>query len=197
MMGHEIERLIQILARLPGLGPRSARRVVLHLLKKRDGVFVPLMKSLHDLHDSVKTCSHCGNYDSTDPCAICQDANRDVGILCVVEDVSSLWALERSAMFKGRYHVLGGVLSAIDGIGPNELSLALLLDRLKGGEIEEVILALPATIDGQTTSHYLADLMAGSGIRLSALAHGVPIGSELDYLDDGTLGAALRARRSL
>ena len=194
---NDIDKLIQIMGRLPGLGPRSARRAVLHLMKKRELLLHPLINALGDVAAHVKTCSVCGNLDASDPCTICRDPGRDAGMLCVVADVSDLWALERIATFKGRYHVLGGVLSALDGIGPEQLSIAPLLRRLEGGEVKEVILALGATVDGQTTAHYLADRLQPFSLTISRLAHGVPVGGELDYLDDGTLGAALKARRPL
>ncbi len=195
MSGPEIERLIQLLARVPGLGPRSARRAALHLLKRRDALLLPLHDALADAADKVKTCSICGNYDSTDPCAICEDHRRDPSIICVVEDVSSLWAIERSGVFKGRYHVLGGVLSALDGVGPDDLNVDKLIGRARGNDVREIILAVGATVDGQTTAHYVIDRLAGFNLVISGLAHGVPIGGELDFLDDGTIGAALRARR--
>jgi recombination protein RecR len=194
---NDIDKLIQIMGRLPGLGPRSARRAVLHLLKKRELLLHPLINALGDVAAHVKTCSVCGNLDAADPCTICRDPGRDAGILCVVADVSDLWALERIATFKGRYHVLGGVLSALDGIGPEQLSIAPLLRRLEGGEVKEVILALGATVDGQTTAHYLGDRLQPLNLTISRLAHGVPVGGELDYLDDGTLIQAMKARQKL
>ncbi|WP_374652388.1 recombination mediator RecR [Dongia sp.] len=194
---NDIDKLIQIMGRLPGLGPRSARRAVLHLLKKRETLLHPLIESLGDVAAHVKTCGICGNLDAADPCAICRDAGRDTSQLCVVADVGDLWALERIGTFKGRYQVLGGVLSALDGIGPEQLAIAPLLRRLEGGEVKEVILALGATVDGQTTGHYLADRLQPMGVAVSRLAHGVPVGGELDYLDDGTLIQALKARQKL
>lgn len=196
MVGPEIERLMQLLSRLPGLGPRSARRVALHLVEKRETLLLPLTQALEAVGETVKTCSVCGNYDSRDPCSICADDKRDPTILCVVEGVGSLWAMERTGMFRGRYHVLGGLLSALDGIGPDDLGLPALRGRLADGSVREVVLATPATVDGQTTAHYIAEYLAGTGVAVTALAHGVPVGGELDYLDDGTIGAALRARRS-
>jgi recombination protein RecR len=197
MAGPEIERLVQLLAKLPGLGPRSARRAALTLLKRRDQLLTPLADALTDAAAKVKTCGICGNYDSVDPCTICADDRRDGALICVVEDVSSLWAMERSGMFRGRYHVLGGVLSALDGVGPDDLCVDPLVARTRGGSVEEVILALSATVDGQTTAHYLADRLSGAGVRVSGLAQGVPVGGELDYLDEGTIGAALKARRQI
>jgi len=193
----DIDRLIQILARLPGLGPRSARRAVLFLIKKREGLLLPLIQAMQDVASSIKPCTICGNLDSSDPCAICQDARRDGGSICVIADVADLWALERTAAYRGRYHVLGGVLSALDGIGPEQLNLGSLYRRIEAGGVKEVILALGATVDGQTTAHYISDRLRTSGVTVSRLAHGVPVGGELDYLDDGTLIQALKARSKL
>ncbi|WP_298726286.1 recombination mediator RecR [uncultured Ferrovibrio sp.] len=197
MAGPEIERLIQLLARLPGLGPRSARRAALHLLKKKDALLVPLAATLREVGDSVHACSTCGNLDSRDPCAICSDPRRDEGLICVVESVADLWALERAGVFKGRYHVLGGTLSALDGVGPSDLNVDSLIGRVQAGKTREVIIATNATVEGQTTAHYITDRLSPSGVQITRLAHGVPVGGELDYLDDGTLGAALKARRPL
>jgi recombination protein RecR len=196
----EIDRLIHLLARLPGLGPRSARRAVLQMLKKRDTLMLPLATALQQTAQAVRACTLCGNLDTTEICAVCRDPKRDQSVLCVVEDVADLWAIERSGAFKGRYHVLGGTLSALDGRGPAQLNIAALLDRLRPGDdgtsaVHEVILALSATVDGQTTGHYIAERLADSGLAVTRLAHGVPVGGELDYLDDGTLTAALKARR--
>ncbi|MCW0236052.1 MAG: recombination mediator RecR [Ferrovibrio sp.] len=197
MAGPEIERLIQLLARLPGLGPRSARRAVLHLLKKKDTLLVPLAATLKEVGESVHACSTCGNLDSRDPCAICTDPRRDEALLCVVESVADLWALERASVFRGRYHVLGGTLSALDGVGPADLNVDGLIGRVQAGRVKEVIIATNATVEGQTTAHYITDRLASQNVQISRLAHGVPVGGELDYLDDGTLGAALKARRPL
>jgi len=197
MVGPELERLIQLLARLPGLGPRSARRAALHLVDKRDTVMAPLAEAMADAAAKVRTCPVCGNFDTVEPCAICADPARDQTAICVVEDVASLWAMERSGCFSGRYHVLGGLLSALDGVGPEDLGINRLVERVRRERIAEIILATPATVEGQTTAHYLADRLADSGTAVSGLAHGVPIGGELDYLDDGTISAALRARRTL
>ncbi|HEX6958434.1 MAG TPA: recombination mediator RecR [Ferrovibrio sp.] len=197
MAGPEIERLIQLLARLPGLGPRSARRAALHLLKKKDALLNPLAATLRDVGESVHACSVCGNLDTHDPCAICSDPRRDAGLLCVVESVADLWALERAGVFRGRYHVLGGTLSALDGVGPADLNVDSLISRAQAGGLREVIIATNATVEGQTTAHYITDRLAPSGVQITRLAHGVPVGGELDYLDDGTLGAALKARRPL
>ncbi|MGE5516477.1 MAG: recombination mediator RecR [Bacteroidota bacterium] len=196
MVGPEIERLIQLLSRLPGLGPRSARRAALHLVEKREVLLQPLAQAMADVADKVKTCSVCGNYDSVDPCAICRDDRRDGSILCVVEDVGALWAMERTGAFRGRYHVLGGLLSALDGVGPEELGISRLVERASTVDVTEIILATPATVEGQTTAHVIADRLAQAGVTVSGLAHGVPVGGELDYLDDGTISAALRARRA-
>ena len=193
-IGSEIERLIGLLAKLPGLGPRSARRAALALLKKRDTMLEPLADALREAADAILTCEVCGNLDTQSPCAICSDTRRDPHILCVVEDVADLWALERASVFRGRYHVLGGALSALDGVTPDRLNVAMLLERVKQN-IDEVILAMNATVEGQTTAHYLMDLLGD--MKVTRLAHGVPVGGELDYLDEGTLSAAFKARRAL
>lgn len=192
--GPEIERLIQLLARLPGLGPRSARRAALQLVKKKDQLLVPLTEALSRVRDTVKVCSVCGNVDTADPCIICTDPTRDAATLVVVEDVSDLWALERSGAVNARYHVLGGVLSPLNGVGPDDLSIAQLIERAHDPAVREVILAVNATVDGQTTAHYVTDRMQCLDVKVSRLAHGVPVGGELDYLDEGTLAAAIRAR---
>jgi recombination protein RecR len=191
----ELDTLIQLLAKLPGLGPRSARRAALHLIKRRDSLMTPLAAALAQAAAAIRPCSICGNLDTVEPCAICRDPRRDGAAICVVEDLADLWALERSGAFRGRYHVLGGTLSALDGVGPEDLTIDRLVARVKPGQ--ELILALNATVEGQTTAHYIADRLAGAGVRLSRLAQGVPIGGELDYLDDGTLAAAFKARRKL
>ncbi|GHF11985.1 recombination protein RecR [Kordiimonas sediminis] len=192
--GSEIDTLIQLLAKLPGLGPRSARRSALQLLKKRDSVMVPLANALHDVADSIEICSECGNLDTVNPCHICGDIRRDQTTICVVEDVADLWALDRSETYRGIYQVLGGTLSALDGVGPDDLNVEKLISRATQEDVTEVILALNATVDGQTTSHYLAERLEDAGVKVTALAHGLPVGGELDYLDDGTLAAALRSR---
>jgi recombination protein RecR len=197
MNGPEIERLIQLLGRLPGLGPRSARRAALHLLKKRETLMQPLGTALADAARTIRACSVCGNLDTVDPCSICADPTRDQGLICVVEDVGDLWAIERGRIFSGRYHVLGGSLSALDGIGPDELNIAGLVDRVAASGVREVIVATNATVDGQTTAHYLAERLSQLGVPLTRLAHGVPVGGELDWLDDGTLATAFKARRAL
>ena len=195
MTGGEISRLIDLLAKLPGLGPRSARRAALHLVKRRDALMVPLARALGDAVESVTACSVCGNIDSADPCALCNDPKRDGSLICIVEDVADLWAVERTGAFRGHYHVLGGTLSALDGVGPEDLSIGRLVARAREPQVNEVILATSATVDGQTTAHYITDRLAECGVTISRLAHGVPVGGELDYLDDGTLTAALKARR--
>ena len=191
----DIERLIELMARLPGLGPRSARRAGLMMLKKRGAVMAPLAQVMAEVAASARDCVRCGNITGADLCDICRDERRATGELCVVEDVADLWALERAGAFRGRYHVLGGVLSALDSVGPDDLRIPQLARRVRDEGIAEVILALNATVDGQTTAHYIADVLAPSGVQVTSLAQGVPIGGELDYLDDGTIGAALRARR--
>ena len=192
----DIETLIDLMARLPGLGPRSARRAVLMLLKRRDAVMAPLAAVMAEVAANARDCARCGNISSSDICAICSDDRRANGEICVVEDVADLWAMERGGAFKGRYHVLGGTLSALDAVGPDELRIPLLLKRMVDEGVREVILALNATVEGQTTAHYIADVLSGFGISITSLAQGVPIGGELDYLDDGTIGAALKARRA-
>jgi recombination protein RecR len=193
----DIERLIQQFARLPGLGPRSARRAVLHLLKRRETAMAALMQALAQAAANVATCAVCGNFDDFSPCRICRDERRDPAAICVVEDVSDLWALERSAAFRGRYHVLGGVLSAIEGIGPEDLRIEQLVRRAMSPEVSEIIMALSFTVDGQTTAFYVGDRLADCNVKLTGIAHGVPLGGELHYLDDATLQTALQARRSL
>jgi recombination protein RecR len=192
--GPEIERLIQLLARLPGLGPRSARRAALHLIRKRDELFGPLADAMQTARERVTLCSVCGSIDTTDPCMICRDDRRDATVLTIVETVADLWALERAGVISGRYHVLGGTLSPLDGVGPKDLNLATLVERVAHGAVREVLLAVSATVDGQTTAHYVGDLLAHTGVKLTRLAHGVPVGGELDYLDEGTLAAAIRQR---
>jgi recombination protein RecR len=192
--GPEIERLIQMLAKVPGLGPRSARRAALHLIKRKDQLLVPLASAMAEAVEKVRVCTTCGNVDTADPCTICTDPRRDGNVLIVVEDVSDLWALERASAMNARYHVLGGTLSPLDGIRPEDLNIASLVGRVAEGGVTEVILAVNATVEGQTTAHYITDQLAGLDVRVTRLAHGVPVGGELDYLDEGTLAAALRAR---
>ncbi len=193
--GPEIERLIATLAKLPGLGPRSARRAALALLKKRDQLMAPLSQALSEAAARVRACSVCGTLDTTDPCALCADSHRDSGLICVVEDVGALWAMERGGAWRGRYHVLGGLLSALDGIGPETLRVETLVRRAAAPEVREVVLALPATVDGQTTAHYLVECLAGAEVEVTMQARGVPVGGDLDWLDDGTIAQALKARR--
>ncbi len=195
MASQEIETLASVLARLPGLGPRSARRAVLWLVKNREQALPALLEALDTVSQTLVECSICGNVDTRDPCGICVDPKRDEKSLCVVEDVADVWALDRARLFQGRYHVLGGRLSALDGIGPEDLAIAELLARVEGGKIDEVVLAMNATLEGQTTAHYLAERLEPFSLRVTQLAHGLPVGGELDYLDEGTLAQALRARR--
>lgn len=193
----DLTHLIQLLAKLPGLGPRSARRAALFLLKRRESLMEPLAAAMAETARGIRPCSICGNLDTLDPCAVCRDPRRDAGLVCVVEDVADLWAIERTGAYAGRYHVLGGTLSALEGIGPEELHIDALLARCAAGGVREVILAMNATVEGQTTAHYIMDRLAGSAVAVSRLAHGVPVGGELDYLDEGTLAAALAARQML
>ena len=193
--GPEIERLIGLLAKLPGLGPRSARRTALALLKRREQLLSPLIQALTEAADKVRPCRVCGALDTADPCTVCTDPSRDGSILCVVEEVGGLWALERASAFRGRYHVLGGLLSALEGVGPEALRIDSLLTRAAEQRVSEVILALPATVDGQTTAHYLAERLTPHGVQVTMLARGVPVGGELDWLDEGTIAQAMRARR--
>ncbi len=195
--GPEIERLIQLLAKLPGLGPRSARRAALHLVKKREQILSPLADAMQVAREKIIVCEACGNIDTISPCTLCADPKRDDTTLVVVEDVADLWALERAEAARGRYHVLGGVLSALDGVGPKDLNLDRLVARVGEGKIREVILALNATVDGQTTAHYITDLIERFHVKVTKLAHGVPVGGELDYLDEGTLSAAIRQRTAV
>lgn len=192
-----IEALIQLLAKMPGLGPRSARRAALHLLKRRESLMEPLARALNDAAENVKTCSVCHNVDMVDPCNVCTDVKRDTSQICVVEEVGDLWAMDRVVGFKGLYHVLGGTLSALDGIGPEDLNISQLVERAKNPAVKEIILATNATVDGQITAHYIAERLEDADVTVSALAHGVPVGGELDYLDEGTLFAALKARKAV
>jgi recombination protein RecR len=192
--GPEIERLIQLLARLPGLGPRSARRAALHLIKKREQLMMPLASALQAASEKITVCRVCGNIDSQNPCTVCTDPRRDPSVIVVVADVADLWALERANAVSARYHVLGGTLSPLDGVGPEDLTIEQLVNRVHSGGVKELILALSATVDGQTTAHYITDLVGSSGVKVTRLAHGVPVGGELDYLDEGTLAAAIKQR---
>ncbi len=191
----QIERLIQLLAKLPGLGPRSARRAALHLVQNREKLLEPLATAIRDAADNVVVCAQCGNIDSVDPCSICTDPRRDVSVICVVESVADLWALERASAISSRYHVLGGTLSPLDGIGPDDLNISKLIERAAAEDVTEILLAVNATVDGQTTAHYITDHLEGANVAVSRLAHGVPVGGELDYLDEGTLAAAIKSRR--
>ncbi len=193
----EIERLIQLLARLPGLGPRSARRAALHLVKKKEQLLGPLALALTEARDAILTCETCGNIDTVSPCTLCRDEKRDRSLICVVEEVGDLWALERAGVLNGLYHVLGGTLSPLDGVGPEDLTIAKLIERARAPDVAEVLLALNATVEGQSTAHYLTDQLQGADVAVSRLAQGVPIGGELDYLDEGTLAAAVKARKAM
>lgn len=199
MAGNDIEKLIKQIAKLPSLGTRSSRRIVLQMIKKRDDLLLPLIEQMQSVADNIKTCEICGNFDTSSPCAICCDEKRDNSMLCVVQDVADLWAMERVSFFKGKYHVLGGILSALDGIAPEDLNIYSLLQRIKNEDIKEIILALPATIDGQITAHYLVSKIKeqASDIKISTLAQGIPMGAELDYMDEGTLQLALNSRKNL
>ena len=192
-----IEQLIKIIAKLPSLGTRSARRITLHLLKKRETIIPQLITALEDVNEHIKVCEICGNYDTESPCAICSSTTRDNHLLCIVQDISDLWALERGGLYKGKYHVLGGVLSAIEGITPDDLNIGALLERIEKENITEIIIALPATVDGQITMHYIASLLKNKNIKISTLAQGIPVGAELDYMDDGTIKLALDMRKEL
>ncbi len=193
--GPEIEAVIALLAKLPGLGPRSARRAVLHLIKKREQLMQPLARALADAAEKILLCQTCGNLDTVSPCSICQDGRRDKGMICVVEDVADLWALERAGVMNAHYHVLGGTLSPLDGVGPDDLAIGKLIERAQAPDVNEILLALNATVEGQTTAHYISAELQNAGVTISRLAHGVPVGGELDYLDEGTLAAAVKSRR--
>ncbi|MEM9706205.1 MAG: recombination mediator RecR [Pseudomonadota bacterium] len=195
-LGPELQRVIDLLAKLPGLGPRSAKRAALFLLKKRDPVMRPLAFALNEAAEAVTACSICGNWDSIDPCTVCSDNERNPALICVVQDVGDLWAMERAGAHGGRYHVLGGLLSPLDGVGPEDLTIGALAARAEAGTVEEIILALPATVDGQSTAHYITDRLATAALKITMLSQGVPVGGELDYLDEGTLSAAMRSRRA-
>jgi len=197
MIGTEIEHLIKLISRLPGIGPRSAQRVVLNLLKNRESLMQPLSKALGLAAEIIVECPQCHNLDTVSPCSLCSDPERDTATICVVEDISDLWAIEKTSSFKGSYHVLGGILSALDGIGPENLSIQHLLNRAKDSNVKEVIIALNATIDGQTTAHYLSDCLQHSGVTTTQLAHGVPIGGQINYMDDGTISTALKSRKAV
>ena len=195
--GPEVTRLIELMAKLPGLGPRSARRAALHLIKNRERLMIPLAEAMAQAADKIVICPQCGNIDTLSPCAICQDAGRDQALICVVEEVGDLWALERAGVMRARYHVLGGTLSPLDGIGPDDLNIAKLIERASQEHVKEVLLALNATVEGQSTAHFLTEQLEPAGVTVSRLAHGVPVGGELDYLDEGTLAAAIKSRKIL
>ena len=197
MSGQYIEDLIKIVARFPSLGTRSARRIVLHLLKKKETQIPQLIKALQDVYDNIKVCEICGNYDTQSPCSICSSTTRENNLLCVVQDISDLWALERGGLYKGKYHILGGVLSAIEGVTPEDLNMEKLIQRIDTEEITEIILALPATVDGQITMHYISSMLKDKGIKVSTLSQGIPVGGELDYMDDGTIKLALDLRKQI
>ncbi len=197
MAGQDIEKLIKLVSKLPSLGTRSARRIVLQLIKKRESLLLPLIEAMTQVADNIKTCEICGNYDTTSPCSICSSALREPHLLCVVQDVADLWAMERVSFFKGKYHVLGGILSALDGVTPEDLNIEPLIERIRSEGITEVILALPATVDGQITSHYLVSRLKDSNVKITTLAQGIPMGAELDYMDEGTIQLALNSRKLL
>lgn len=197
LIGPELQRVIELVGKLPGLGPRSARRVALQLLKRKDSLLIPLAQALADAAEKITKCVVCGTYDTISPCTVCSSNNRDLTVICVVQDVPDFWALERAGSFRGRYHILGGVLSALDGVGPDDLNLDTLVQRAADPQVKEVILALSATVDGQTTAHYISDRLEHLNIEISRLAQGVPMGGELDHLDDGTLTAAMMSRRGM
>ena len=197
MAGQEIEKLIKLIAKLPSLGTRSARRIVLQLIKKREALMLPLLESLREVSEGIKTCEICGNYDTSSPCSVCCSPAKDASVICVVQDVADLWAMERVSQFRGKYHVLGGILSALDGISPEDLNIEPLLARVQSGEIKEIILAMPATVDGQITSHYMLSKLKQYDVKVSSLAQGIPMGAELDCMDEGTIQLALNSRKIL
>ena len=197
MAGQDIENLVKIIAKLPSLGTRSARRIVLQLIKKKESIMLPLIEAMHNVSENIKTCEICGNFDTVSPCMVCTSEKREEGIVCVVQDVADLWAMERAGFYKGKYHVLGGVLSALDGVAPEDLNIESLFDRLQKENVKEIILALPATIDGQITSHYLVSKLKDCDVKVSTLAKGIPMGAELDYMDEGTIQLALDSRREI
>lgn len=197
MAGKDIEKLVKLVAKLPSLGTRSSRRIVLQLLKKKEGLFLPLIEAMSEVAQNVKTCEVCGNFDTISPCPICVGEKRDGSVLCVVQDVADLWAMERVSQFKGKYHVLGGILSALDGVAPEDLNIDSLVFRIGNEGVKEVILALPATVDGQITAHYLVSRLKDNEVKISSLAQGIPMGAELDYMDEGTIGLALNSRKEL
>lgn len=197
MAGQDIEKLIKLIAKLPSLGTRSARRIALHLIKKRETTLLPLIEAMQNVADNIKTCEICGNFDTSSPCSICSSEKREKNIICVVQDVADLWAMERTGFYHGQYHVLGGILSALDGIAPEDLNIDSLFMRVERGAVSEIVLALPATIDGQITSHYLVSKLKNSNIKITTLAQGIPVGAELDYMDEGTIQLALNSRKEM
>ena len=197
MIGQDIEKLIKSIAKLPSLGTRSARRIVLQLIKKKEATLLPLIEAMQNVADNIKTCEICGNYDTSSPCSICQSEKREKSTICVVQDVADLWAMERTGFYRGQYHVLGGVLSALDGVAPEDLNIESLLTRVATGTVAEIVLALPATVDGQITSHYLLSKLKASELKVTTLAQGIPVGAELDYMDEGTIQLALDSRREI
>ena len=197
MAGQDIEKLIKLIAKLPSLGTRSARRIALHLIKKRETTLLPLIEAMQNVADNIKTCEICGNFDTSSPCSICSSEKREKNIICVVQDVADLWAMERTGFYHGQYHVLGGILSALDGIAPEDLNIDSLFMRVERGAVSEIVLAMPATIDGQITSHYLVSKLKNSNIKITTLAQGIPVGAELDYMDEGTIQLALNSRKEM
>ena len=197
MAGQDIEKLIKLTAKLPSLGTRSARRIALHLIKKKEEILLPLIEAMQSVADNIKTCEICGNFDTSNPCAICQSEKREKSTICVVQDVADLWAMERTGFYRGQYHVLGGILSALDGVTPEDLNIDSLVSRIADGAIAEVVLALPATVDGQITAHYLVSKLKDFDLKITTLAQGIPVGAELDYMDEGTIQLALNSRREM
>ena len=197
MVGQDIEKLIKLIAKLPSLGSRSARRIVLHLIKKKEASLLPLIEAMQNVAENIKTCEICGNFDTSSPCSVCSSEKREKNIICVVQDVADLWAMERTGFYHGQYHVLGGVLSALDGVAPEDLNIESLINKIMSGGVNELVLALPATIDGQITSHYLVNKSKSYDVKITSLAQGIPVGAELDYMDDGTIQLALNSRKEL
>lgn len=197
MVGQDIEKLIKLIAKLPSLGSRSARRIVLHLIKKKEASLLPLIEAMQNVAENIKTCEICGNFDTSSPCSVCSSEKREKNIICVVQDVADLWAMERTGFYHGQYHVLGGVLSALDGVAPEDLNIESLINKIMSGDVNELVLALPATIDGQITSHYLVNKLKSYDVKITSLAQGIPVGAELDYMDEGTIQLALNSRKEL
>lgn len=197
MVGQDIEKLIKLIAKLPSLGSRSARRIVLHLIKKKEASLLPLIEAMQNVAENIKTCEICGNFDTSSPCSVCSSEKREKNIICVVQDVADLWAMERTGFYHGQYHVLGGVLSALDGVAPEDLNIESLINKIMSGGVTELVLALPATIDGQITSHYLVNKLKSYDVKITSLAQGIPVGAELDYMDEGTIQLALNSRKEM